>query len=85
MMQAEIDAVGIRMLNITDDHYEQIKNLTENIKKLQNAVQVDQNNSNQLLSVLNKSQIQIKSIIEDGGKCKWLRQDDGISFSKSVS
>ena len=29
------------------------------------------------------SQIQIiKNFFKDGGKCKWLRQDDGISFSK---
>ena len=34
MMQAEIDAVDIKFLNITEDHYEQIKTLTKQVEKL---------------------------------------------------
>ena len=85
MMEAEIDEVDIKFLNITDNHYEKFENFTKHMEKLQNGVQVDQNNSDQQISVLNKNQLQIKSIIEDGGKCKWLRQDDGVSFSKLVN
>ena len=85
MMEAEIDEVDIRFLNITDNHYEKFENFTKHMEKLQNGVQVDQKNSNQQISVLSKNQMQIKSIIEDGGKCKWLRQDDGVSFSKPVN
>ena len=81
IMQAEIDAANIKFLNITDDHYEQIKVLTKQVEKLQDVlITVIQ------LRPLNESQIQIiKNVFEDGRKCKWLRQDDGISFSKSGS
>ena len=79
MMQAEIDTADIKFLNITDDHYEQIKTLTEQVEKLQDVLAAVIR-----LHPLNEvNQIQIiKSFI--GTECKWPRQDDGISFSKSA-
>jgi len=91
IMQAEVDTVDIKFLNITDDHYKQIQNLTKQNDRLQKVVQLNQNGSKELSSALSetKSQIneqkneifKIKSAIEDAGKCKWQRKD-GISLSK---
>ena len=79
MMQAKIDAVDINFLNITEDHYEQIKALTKQVEKLQDVLTT----VIRLRPLIEISQIQIiKNFFKDGGKCKWLRQDDGISFSK---
>ena len=71
MMEAEIDEVDIRFLNITDNHYEKFENFTKHMEKLQNSVQVDQKTATNRLVCSIKTRC-IKSIIEDGGKCKWL-------------
>ena len=86
MIQAEIDAADMKFSNLTDNHYydEKIKTLTKQIEKLQDVltivVHLYHKTGNSLINVLNENQIRIFETLF--GKCKWLRQDDGISFSK---
>ena len=52
IIQEEINAIDMKFLNITDDQYDQITNLTE---KFEDTIQLDTKRNNILFSTFNKS------------------------------
>ena len=55
VIQHEVKAIDMKFLNITDDQYEQITNLTKQNGRLQDAIQLDAKKNNILFSTYNKS------------------------------
>jgi len=75
MIQDEIQAVNLKFLNITDNQFDQITNLTKQNERLQDIIELDTNKGNNLITALNKSIdrqkneiMKIKSVI-DYSKC----------------